>query len=149
MNVARIELNKINLNTIPSYFMKFQTLGDKSNPAILFFHAMGVTGDSSMPVAENLADKYFCIMPTSTVYCPNQKYLSKEDEVEQVEKFLTEQGVCQIELVVASSIGADLAMTFLVESKIKVKRVFFDGGQFAKIKKGTRKIMTPLPLFRD
>ncbi len=123
--------------------MKFQTLGDKSNPAILFFHAMGVTGDSSRPVAEKLADKYFCIMPTSTVYCPNQKYLSKEDEVGQVEKFLTEQGVCQIKLLVASSIGADLAMAFLVKSHIKVKHVFFDGGQFAQIKKGTRKIMAP------
>ncbi len=123
--------------------MKFQTLGDKSNPVILFFHAMGVTGDSSRPVAEKLADKYFCIMPTSTVYCPNQKYLSKEDEVGRVEKFLTEQGVCQIKLLVASSIGADLAMAFLVKSNIKVKHVFFDGGQFAQIKKGTRKIMTP------
>ncbi len=123
--------------------MKFQTLGDKSNPAILFFHAMGVTGDSSRPVAEKLADKYFCIMPTSTVYCPNQKYLSKEDEVGRVEKFLTEQGVCQIKLLVASSIGADLAMAFLVKSNIKVEHVFFDGGQFAQIKKGTRKIMAP------
>ena len=146
-NDARIGLIKINLNTIPSNFMIFQTLGDKSNPAILFFHAMGVTGDSSRPVAENLADKYFCIMPTSTVYCPNQKYLSKEDEVEQVEKFLTEQGICQIELVVASSIGADLAMAFLSKSKIEAKRVFFDGGQFAQIKKGTRKIMTPFLYF--
>ncbi len=123
--------------------MKFQTLGDKSNPAILFFHAMGVTGDSSRPVAEKLADKYFCIMPTSTVYCPNQKYLSKEDEVGRVEEFLTEQGVCQIKLLVASSIGADLAMAFLVKSNIKVEHVFFDGGQFAQIKKGTRKIMAP------
>ncbi len=123
--------------------MKFQTLGDKSNPAILFFHAMGVTGDSSRPVAEKLADKYFCIMPTSTVYCPNQKYLSKKDEVGQVEEFLTGQGVCQIKLLVASSIGADLAMAFLVKSNIKVEHVFFDGGQFAQIKKGTRKIMAP------
>ena len=32
--------------------MIFKTAGDKSKPAILFFHAMGVTGDSSMPVAE-------------------------------------------------------------------------------------------------
>ena len=35
--------------------MIFKTAGDKSKPAILFFHAMGVTGDSSMPVAECLA----------------------------------------------------------------------------------------------
>ena len=31
--------------------MLFKTIGNKSNPAILFFHAMGVTGASSIPVA--------------------------------------------------------------------------------------------------
>ncbi len=35
--------------------MIFQTTGNKSNPAILSFHAMGVNGESSMPVAEKLA----------------------------------------------------------------------------------------------
>ncbi len=36
--------------------MEFKTVGDRSNPAILFFHAMGVTGESSMPVAEKMVD---------------------------------------------------------------------------------------------
>ena len=53
--------------------MEFKTIGDKSRPAILFFHAMGVTGDSSMPVAKYLSEKYYSIMPTSTVYCTGQK----------------------------------------------------------------------------
>lgn len=30
--------------------MIFKTYGDKNNPAILFFHAMGVVGTSSEPV---------------------------------------------------------------------------------------------------
>ena len=57
--------------------MLFETLGDRQNPAILFFHAMGVTGASSKPVAQYLKDSYFCILPTSTVYREGQKYLSK------------------------------------------------------------------------
>ena len=48
--------------------MKFETLGSQSNPAVLFFHAMGVTGQSSEPVANHLQDRHFCILPTSTVY---------------------------------------------------------------------------------
>lgn len=52
--------------------MVFKTIGNKSNPVILFFHAMGVIGESSMPVAEKMKEKYYCIMPTSTVYCPGQ-----------------------------------------------------------------------------
>lgn len=123
--------------------MVFKTVGNKSNPVILFFHAMGVTGESSMPVAEKLAEKFYCVMPTSTVYCTGQKYRSKSDEVQQIIRFLKKDGVKEIELVVASSIGADLAMAFLTDSEIPVKHVFFDGGQFAQIGKTTRKIMVP------
>lgn len=123
--------------------MLFETLGNKQNPAVLFFHAMGVTGASSEPVARHLQDKYFCILPTSTVYCEGQKYLSKADEVRQVGNFLREQEVKKLALVVASSIGADLAMAFLTQTELPVGHVFFDGGQFAQIGKGTRRIMTP------
>ena len=60
---------------------------------MLFFHAMGVTGASSEPIARYLQDRYFCILPTSTVYCEGQKYVSKLDEIRQVEDFLHRQGV--------------------------------------------------------
>ena len=104
---------------------------------------MGVTGESSEPVAKYLQDRYFCILPTSTVYCKGQKYVSKADEVRQVEEYLKSQGVERLELVVASSIGADLAMTFLTGTKLPIGYVFFDGGQFAQIGCATRHILTP------
>ncbi len=63
----------------------------------------------------------------------------------QVEEFLQEQGVKSLAMVVASSIGADLAMFFLTHTNISVGHIFFDGGQFAQIGKGTRRIMTPFP----
>ena len=123
--------------------MQFKTFGDKSAPAIVFFHAMGVNGASSEPVVNYLKDRYFCILPTSTVYCAGQKYVSKADEVRQVTTFLKQQGVERLELVVASSIGADLAMAFLTQSGVPVEHVFFDGGQFAQISKGLRHVMVP------
>ena len=121
--------------------MVFKTTGNKSNSVILFFHAMGVTGESSMSVAEKMAEKYYCIMPTSTVYCSGQRYQSKRDEIQQIVRFLWNHGIKEIELIVASSIGADLAMAFLTEIKIPVKHVFFDGGQFAQIGKTLKRIM--------
>lgn len=49
--------------------MRFATLGDRKNPAVLFFHAMGVTGESSELVAKYLQERYFCILQTqATVY---------------------------------------------------------------------------------
>ena len=127
--------------------MLFQIYGDRRNPAVLFFHAMGVTGASSEPIARYLQDRYFCILPTSTVYCEGQKYVSKLDEIRQVEDFLHRQGVERLAMVVASSIGADLAMAFLTQTKLPVEHAFFDGGQFAQIGKGTRHIMTPFLYF--
>ena len=123
--------------------MLFQTYGDRRNPAVLFFHAMGVTGSSSEPIARCLQDRYFCILPTSTVCCEGQKYVSKLDEIRQVEDFLHRQGVERLAMVVASSIGADLAMAFLTSTKLPIGHVFFDGGQFAQIGKGMRHMMTP------
>lgn len=108
--------------------MLFETLGSRQKPVVLFFHTMGVTGESSMPVAKYLQDEYFCIMPTSTVYCKGQKYLGKSDEVRQIEEFLQGQGVKSLKLAVASSIGADLAAYFLMQTKLPVEHVFFDGG---------------------
>ncbi len=92
--------------------MLFQTYGEKNRSAVLFFHAMGVTGASSEPVVKYLQERYFCILPTATVYCAGQRYIGKADEVRQVEDFLREQGVERLALVTASSIGADLAMVF-------------------------------------
>ena len=123
--------------------MQFETFGDQHNPAILFFHAMGVTGASSEPVARHLQDRYFCILPTSTVYCAGQTYHSKADEIRQIEQFLQKQGVTQLKLVAASSIGADLAAAFLAQTQFPVEHAFFDGGQFAQIGKAARCIMTP------
>lgn len=123
--------------------MLFETFGDKTKPAVLFFHAMGVTGASSEPVARFLSDRYFCILPTSTVYCYGQKYKGKSDEIGQIERFLKKQGITRLALVVASSLGADLAVSFLSQTKISVEHAFFDGGQFAQIGKATRRVMTP------
>ena len=44
--------------------MRFAALGERKNPAVLFFHAMGVTGESSELVAKYLQERYFCILQT-------------------------------------------------------------------------------------
>mgnify|MGYP004672424617 CR=1 FL=1 len=89
--------------------------------AVQTWAKMGVTGASSEPVAEHLKDRNFCTPPTSTVYCPGQRYVSKEDEVRQVDAFLAWQGVTRLALVVASSIGTDLAVAFLTRTRLPVE----------------------------
>ena len=125
--------------------MLFETLGDPNHPAILFFHAMGVTGKSSEPAARHLADDYFCIMPTAAAYCAGQRYLSKADEARQVEHFLEDSGIGHLGLVLASSLGADPAHAFLAHGKVPLEHAFFDGGQFAQIGRRTRRLLCPFP----
>lgn len=123
--------------------MLFETYGNAAKPAVLFFHAMGVTGESSTPVAEALQTQYFCILPTSTVYCAGQTYRGKGNEIHQIEVFLHSHGINRLALVVASSLGADIAASFLAQTKLPVEHVFFDGGQFAQIPRSARCIMVP------
>ena len=92
--------------------MRFETMGNEQNPVVLFFHAMGVTGASSEPVARFLQANYFCILPTSTVYCAGQRYQSRADEIRQLEQFLHERHITCLSMVVASSIGTDLRRRF-------------------------------------
>lgn len=80
-----------------------------------------------MPVAEHLKDHYYCILPTSTVYCSGQRYHSKADELLQIENYLKQEGISSLALVVASSLGADLAAAFLSKTQLPVSHVFFDG----------------------
>lgn len=63
----------------------------------------------------------------------------------EVTELLWDKGntVERLALVVASSIGADLAAAFLAATRLPVEHVFFDGGQFAQIGRGTRRVMTP------
>lgn len=124
--------------------MIFKTLGRKENPAVLFFHGMGVTGDSSLPVAQFLQERYFCILPTSTVFCPGQRYMGKAEEIRQIEKFICGQKIESLEWIVASAQGANLAMEFLSRSPISVRHIFFDGGAFAQTGKTARAVGMPL-----
>lgn len=121
------------------------TLGNPQKPVILFLHALGVNGKSNLFVADYLKDDYFIVIPTYSIFCPNSVYKGKQEEIDIIETYLESQGVLNIELIVASSIGADIAITFLKRTKQPVRHIFFDGGQFAKIPTKMRQlIMTPL-----
>lgn len=85
---------------------------------------MGVVSESSNQVAKHLADRHFCIMPTSAVYCEKQRYVSREDEVLQAEERLRGYRIDRLALIVASSIGVDSGMAFSTRDAMPVEHVF-------------------------
>ena len=82
----------------------------------------------------------FC--PTSTVYHAGQKYVSKLDEIRQVEDFLHRQGMERLAMVVASSISARPCYGVLTSTKLPVGR-FLRWRAICANRKGTRRMMTP------
>ena len=51
--------------------MVFKTTGNKSGPVVLLFHAMGVTGESSMPVADKMVGKFYIAAGDLSYSCEN------------------------------------------------------------------------------
>ena len=96
---------------------------------MLFFHAMGDRSEQRTD-CEVLQDRYFCILPSTVAR--GQKYVSKLDEIRQVEDFLHRQGVERLAMVVASSIGADLAMAFLTQTKLPWSTLSLTAGSSPK-----------------
>ena len=44
--------------------MTFETLGSKSNPAVLLIHGMMCSSKECMPFGKELSDEYYVILPT-------------------------------------------------------------------------------------
>ena len=124
--------------------MRCQTLGQPGSPAVLCFHALGVNGRSNERFGRYLADDHLVVMPTISAFCPGETYLGKADEIRQLDAILDELGVGDISLVVASSIGADVAMAWLAHTGREIGRVFVDGGAFQQIGGIARKAMAPI-----
>ncbi len=58
-------------------------------------------------------------MPTSSLFSKKDEYISKEDEIKQVEEFLESNNITSLEMVVTSSIEANICVSFLSKTHLK------------------------------
>ncbi len=128
--------------------MQVTTMGMPGKPVILCFHALGVNGRSNERWARYLQEDCFIVNPTMSMFCPGETYISKRDEISQVERELDRLGVEDIELVCGFSIGGDLALEFLSTTKRKVAHVFLDGPQLSKVPALVRRAVGPV-IFKE
>lgn len=124
--------------------MQFLTLGTPGKPVILCFHALGVTGRSNERFANFMKDDYFFVLPTLSAFCEGETYISKKDELTQLESFLEKNDIDELEMVLGSSIGADIAMEFISGGTHDFNHGFINGGMFAKIGGLARKMLAPV-----
>lgn len=114
--------------------MKFKTIGNKDNCAILLIHAMFVTPDSFSGLIEYLKDSYFIIMPILDGHSKdeNSHFISVEDESLKIMNYLNENNIESLSFILGTSLGAIIAMDVYSKANIKVNKVFLDGGPFFK-----------------
>ena len=114
--------------------MKIETLGDKSNPAILMLNGTLCSGAGLKPLGERLADEYYVILPTydgcdggGTVY------QSGKAEAVKILQWLQKEKISGLAMAHGTSMGAEVLMDFALLAEKKgypVKRYLFNGGPF-------------------
>ena len=114
--------------------MTFETLGERTAPAVLLIHGMLCTAEDCKPFGRYLADEYFVIMPTLDGHGDDgTDLLTAEDEAEKIYAYLAENDIDRLALLQGSSMGAEVALAvydLLNANGVHVNRCFFDGGPF-------------------
>ena len=114
--------------------MTFETLGSKSNPAVLLIHGMMCSSKECMPFGKELSDEYYVIMPTLDGHGHDgTDLLTVDKEAEKIIKYLKEEQINYLALIQGSSMGAEVALEVKRQAEldgIKNDICFFDGGPF-------------------
>ena len=125
--------------------MTFETLGDKSNPAVLLIHGMMCSSNECMPFGKELADEYYVIMPTLDGHGHDgTDLLTVDKEAEKIIAYLREEHIDYLALIQGSSMGAEVALEVKRQADlngIKNGICFFDGGPFFHFTPWYRAIM--------
>jgi len=125
--------------------MKFEVLGEKTNPAILMLTGTLCSGAGMKELGARLAKDYYVILPTydgcdgsGTIYQSGKK------EAEKILQWLQAQKIPSLAMGHGTSMGAEVLMDFAVLAEKQgypVKQYFFDGGPFFNFPKTVQFVM--------
>ena len=106
--------------------MKFETCGNKSNKAVILIHTLYTSAKFFEPIKEILAEKYFVIMPTLSAHYENSKFISTQDEINQLQTFLKDNKIYSIYAVAGFSLGGNIAYEFFCQNSMIIEKAVID-----------------------
>ncbi len=114
--------------------MKFLTLGEKTNPAILALNGTLCSGEGLAPLWQRLAGEYYIILPTyDGCDGSGNVYQSETEQAKKILVWLKKNGISALEMGHGTSMGGEVLMAFAVlaeKERYPVKHYVFDGGPF-------------------
>lgn len=122
--------------------MKFETLGNPSQPAVLLIHGSLCSAVSSRRFGSKLAEDYYVIMPTLDGHDGDSVYTSAREQAVKILQYLMEQGVERLAMLHGTSMGAVVALEMLHQNDVlealrseetrglTIDRCVLDGGVF-------------------
>ncbi len=113
--------------------MYINEYGDSSLPKVIILHPMEVTGEEIYHlILPYLKGAYCFIAPDQGGHGKSDHYLSLENEVDTLKKYLLEKGYTDIRLLFGASMGVTVAYELLKDEEFHFDRIWFDGGMLAK-----------------
>lgn len=98
--------------------MKFLTLGEKTNPAILALNGTLCSGAGLAPLWQRLAGEYYIILPTYDG-CDGSRsvYQSETEQAEKILNWLMKNGIAALEMGHGTSMGGEVLMAFVYSGR--------------------------------
>ena len=115
--------------------MLIHTYGNPEAPAVVLLHPMLVTGRQvAERIGLKLSGEHFVISPDQGGHGEDrQDYVSAEKEAAALHRFLTDQGIREVSLLWAASLGGDAAMALLSLGGIHYHAIHLDGIPLARV----------------
>ena len=125
--------------------MKFLTLGEKTNPAILALSGTLCSGEGLAGLWQRLAGEYYIILPTyDGCDGSGSVYQSETEQAQKILVWLKKSGITALAMGHGTSMGGEVLMAFAVLAEKQgypVKHYVFDGGPFFHFAKPVQFVM--------
>lgn len=110
--------------------MRFINLGDKNNPVLLFYHGACSHWSWYREALDELAKKYFVIVPVIDGYDDKTEsdFISVEHVAKETTDYLLDCGYKKIHAIYGFSLGGAITIRILAENRIDIDKAVIDAG---------------------
>lgn len=125
--------------------MRLDELGDPKAPTILMVPGSFCTGDSELPIARRLCDRFHVVTVTLDGHVKGGgDYLSKEASTEGMVSWLHGRGIDHLAMAHGTSMGAINVLDVAREGSVSADVWFYDGGPFFDLPRPVETLMRRL-----